>query len=83
MTCEALARSLLAREPPFEMEIRDRQDQLRSVWANLLDCIEQRERKLEVAEEIHCFNRDAADALCRIQVNYNIFKNSALCEVQN
>jgi len=68
VTCESSARALLAREPPFEPEIRERQEQLRVVWANLLDCIEQRERKLEAAEEIHGFNRDAAEALCRIQV---------------
>jgi len=46
--------------------------------ANLLDCIEQRERKLEVAEEIHGFNRDAAEALCRIQVFFGeYFLNNA------
>ncbi len=39
----------------------------RSAWSLLLDYIENRDQKLEAAEEIHRFNRDAADALSRIQ----------------
>lgn len=35
----------------------------------LLDYIEGREQKLDAAEEIHRFNRDAADALVRIQAS--------------
>lgn len=39
-----------------------------SAWALLLDYIESRGQKLEGAEDIHRFNRDAADALGRVQV---------------
>lgn len=71
--CETSAKALLDRDPPFARDVQQRQEQLRSVWALLLDYIEGRDHKLEAAEEIHRFNRDVAESLARIQVKIRIF----------
>uniref|UniRef100_A0A0N5AM27 Spectrin beta chain n=1 Tax=Syphacia muris TaxID=451379 RepID=A0A0N5AM27_9BILA len=64
--CEATAKSLLKRNPPFVRDILMRQEKLRSVWTLLLDYIESRERRLDAAEELHRFNRDVAESHERI-----------------
>jgi spectrin beta len=76
--CEKAAQTLLERKPAFSREIVERQEQLRAAWSLLLDYIETRERKLTAAEEIHRFNRDAAEMLGRIQVR-SLFNNKIMC----
>ena len=65
--CEQAVAQLLARGPAFAAQVVRRQEELRTAWSLLLDYIETREKKLAAAEEIHRFNRDAAELLARIQ----------------
>ncbi|VDM97600.1 unnamed protein product [Thelazia callipaeda] len=64
--CEAAANTLLKRNPPFARDILKRQEKLRSVWTLLLDYIQSRDQKLDVAQELHRFNRDVAENQERI-----------------
>ncbi|XP_063234159.1 spectrin alpha chain, non-erythrocytic 1 isoform X2 [Bacillus rossius redtenbacheri] len=71
--CEELAKKLIANESPYTSEIEKRQEQLRDCWRQLLELMENREKRLQAAGEIHRFHRDVAEALSRIQE-----KNAAL-----
>nr|XP_040577591.1 spectrin beta chain, non-erythrocytic 1-like [Lepeophtheirus salmonis] len=51
--------------------VQDIQDQLTEDWETLLAAIEVRDKKLEAAGEIHRYNRDAAEALNRIQEKFS------------
>ncbi|QQP56333.1 Spectrin beta chain_ brain 4like, partial [Caligus rogercresseyi] len=51
--------------------IQDIQDRLTRDWEALLAAIEVRDKKLEAAGEIHRYNRDAAEALNRIQEKFS------------
>ena len=68
--CERLANWLLEDNTPYEEEVKERQEQLRDAWNQLLEQIENRNVKLYGAGEIHRFNRDVEDALQRIHEKY-------------
>ncbi|XP_017780552.1 PREDICTED: spectrin alpha chain, non-erythrocytic 1 isoform X2 [Nicrophorus vespilloides] len=65
--CEDLAQKLITNKNPYIGEIGRKQQLLETKWANLRDQIENRERRLHAAGEIHRFHRDVSDALSRIQ----------------
>jgi spectrin beta len=73
--CEQTADNLLKRSPPFARDILKRQEKLRSVWALLLDYMESRGRKLDVAEELHKFNRDVEEMHERLATKRNALPN--------
>ncbi|XP_071162084.1 spectrin beta chain-like isoform X8 [Mytilus edulis] len=68
--CERLAKWLLEDNTPYEDVVKERQEQLREAWNELLEQIENRDVKLYGAGEIHRFNRDVEDALQRIHEKY-------------
>uniref|UniRef100_A0A915EMN4 Spectrin beta chain n=1 Tax=Ditylenchus dipsaci TaxID=166011 RepID=A0A915EMN4_9BILA len=59
--CEQTANTLLVKSPPFAREILQRQDKLRSVWTLLLEYLQSRDGKLQAAEQLHKFSRDALE----------------------
>ncbi|KAI1295446.1 Spectrin alpha chain, non-erythrocytic 1 [Halotydeus destructor] len=59
-------------------EVKLRQSEVKEAWENLLDVIAARNKKLNAAGEIHRFNRDVAEALCRIQEKYSILSTEDL-----
>nr|CAD7256489.1 unnamed protein product [Timema shepardi] len=59
-------------DDPVE-EVALRHAHIRDCWKQLLDLMENREKRLQAAGEIHRFHRDVAEALSRIQE-----KNAAL-----
>nr|CAD7456119.1 unnamed protein product [Timema tahoe] len=59
-------------DDPVE-EVAIRHAHIRDCWKQLLDLMENREKRLQAAGEIHRFHRDVAEALSRIQE-----KNAAL-----
>ncbi|KAI1720497.1 spectrin repeat domain-containing protein [Ditylenchus destructor] len=65
--CEETANNLLVRSPPFAREILQKQDKLRSVWTLLLEYIRSKDTKLETAEQLHKFSRDAVEMEDRLQ----------------
>ena len=66
--CEALAKRLEAHKDMPELEeVVSGQAELAAEWRDLINEIEERDRALEAAGEIHRFNRDIAEALSRIQ----------------
>lgn len=67
MLCEETANNLLVRSPPFAREILQKQDKLRSVWTLLLEYIRSKDTKLETAEQLHKFSRDAVEMEDRLQ----------------
>jgi len=66
-TCENLAKRLDAVDRNVSPgEVKDVQSKLTAEWMSLIEAIEERDKKLESAGEIHRFNRDIAEALSRI-----------------
>ncbi|XP_076441755.1 spectrin beta chain, non-erythrocytic 5-like [Babylonia areolata] len=65
--CERMAGYLLEDRGTHTAQVQERQEQLRDAWNTLLEQIDNRDQKLQGAEEIHRFNRDVEDALTRIQ----------------
>ena len=66
--CEALAKRLEAHKDMPELEeVVSGQAELAAEWRDLINEIEERDKALEAAGEIHRFNRDIAEALSRIQ----------------
>uniref|UniRef100_A0A2H8TMG3 Spectrin beta chain, brain 4 n=1 Tax=Melanaphis sacchari TaxID=742174 RepID=A0A2H8TMG3_9HEMI len=64
--CEDLANKLVANDSEYTSEIEKRQEEIRELWQQLIVTIENREKRLKAAGEIHRFHRDVADALSRI-----------------
>ncbi|KAK4883333.1 hypothetical protein RN001_006652 [Aquatica leii] len=71
--CKDLAEKLIVNENPYASDIQKKQLQLDKKWEKLREQIENRDRRLHAAGEIHRFHRDVADALSRIHE-----KNAAL-----
>ncbi|KAL8620004.1 hypothetical protein ACOMHN_015286 [Nucella lapillus] len=65
--CERMAKYLLEDRGTHTAQVQERQEQLRDAWNMLLEQIDNKDQKLQGAEEIHRFNRDVEDALTRIQ----------------
>lgn len=64
--CEDLANKLVSNDSEYTSEIEKRQEEIRELWQQLIATIENREKRLKAAGEIHRFHRDVADALSRI-----------------
>jgi spectrin beta len=64
--CEDLANKLVANDSEYTSEIEKRQEEISELWQQLIVTIENREKRLKAAGEIHRFHRDVADALSRI-----------------
>ncbi|XP_050430131.1 spectrin beta chain, non-erythrocytic 5 isoform X2 [Adelges cooleyi] len=64
--CEDLANKLIANDSEYTPEIEKRQEEVRDLWQQLIVTLENREKRLKAAGEIHRFHRDVADALSRI-----------------
>lgn len=64
--CEDLANKLISNDSEYTSEIEKRQEEIRELWQQLVVTIENREKRLKAAGEIHRFHRDVADALSRI-----------------
>jgi len=65
--CEKMANELVVKSKPYARDILKKQEKLRSVWTLLLDYMESRGKKLDVAEELHKFNRDVAEMTDRLK----------------
>eukprot|EP00058_Branchiostoma_floridae_P024804 XP_002610294.1 hypothetical protein BRAFLDRAFT_93030 [Branchiostoma floridae] len=68
--CERNATRLVEMINTYSPAIQERQEGLRESWTLLQEHTKAREEKLVAAEEIHRFNRDAAEAMSRIQEKY-------------
>ncbi|XP_078592218.1 spectrin beta chain, non-erythrocytic 5-like isoform X2 [Branchiostoma floridae x Branchiostoma japonicum] len=68
--CERNATRLVEMNNTYSPAIQERQEGLRESWTLLQEHTKAREEKLVAAEEIHRFNRDAAEAMSRIQEKY-------------
>ncbi|XP_066281028.1 spectrin beta chain, non-erythrocytic 5-like isoform X2 [Branchiostoma lanceolatum] len=68
--CERNAARLVEMNNSYSPAIQERQEGLRESWTLLQEHTKAREEKLVAAEEIHRFNRDAAEAMSRIQEKY-------------
>ncbi|KAI8480573.1 Spectrin beta chain, non-erythrocytic 5 [Branchiostoma belcheri] len=68
--CERNATRLVEMNNSYSPAIQERQEGLRESWTLLQEHTKAREEKLVAAEEIHRFNRDAAEAMSRIQEKY-------------
>ncbi|XP_050536729.1 spectrin beta chain, non-erythrocytic 5 isoform X2 [Daktulosphaira vitifoliae] len=64
--CEDLANKLIANDSEYTPEIEKRQEEVRELWQQLIITLENRDKRLKAAGEIHRFHRDVADALSRI-----------------
>uniref|UniRef100_A0A7E4UVW3 Spectrin beta chain n=1 Tax=Panagrellus redivivus TaxID=6233 RepID=A0A7E4UVW3_PANRE len=65
--CEVMANELVTKAKPYARDIFKRQEKLRSVWTLLADYVDSRGKKLDVAEELHKFNRDVAEMKERLK----------------
>merc|ERR1719347_742959 len=66
-TCENLAKRLDSVDKNVStVDVKEVQGKLTAEWMSLIEAIQERDKKLESAGEIHRFNRDIAEALPRI-----------------
>merc|ERR1712106_78007 len=67
MGCENLAKRLESVDKDVSsVDVKEVQQKLTEEWMSLIEAIQERDKKLESAGEIHRFNRDIAEALSRI-----------------